>query len=170
MRSIEEIQEEYDRNNEGRVIPECDINDMYYEELLSQNDIALRMWAEIMIDYCNCYDRMDFMYEMFEAMIEDNYKPTYNVFKSYMIHEDKPRYMPTDEDELNAVLDGRSAWKRSCEEMQNEMVKKFGVEWLSASGDERLRMMMEDLQKDNPFKDIPPSEDTDGGDYDNLPF
>ena len=190
MKTIEELQQEIEDSEKENGLPECSLSDLMYRELIeaSEGDMAMMMFLDICIDYFNCYDKIDMMYELWESMVRDEYTPTFDAFHSYMVHEDKPRYMPTCENELNAVLDGRSEWKRSCEKTQNEMVAKFGVEWLSASGEERMWMMMKDMQ-DNPIQLPKPTEeeiqrfndeianhknnvknDDDGMDYTDLPF
>jgi len=172
MKTIEELQQEIEDGKNPHGVPECSLSDLMHRELLAESDgdMAMMMFLDICIDYFNEWDRIDEMYELWENMVRDEYKPTYDAFKSYMIHEPKPKYMPTDEDELNEVLDGRSGWKRSCEKTQNEMVEKFGVEWLSMDGDERLAVMMKDMQ-DNPLPNDEPRKDNDDEiDYQDLPF
>lgn len=190
MRSLEELENEYKRQIAEYGMAECSVEDMCYEELLSQKDVALRMWADVMIDYCNNYDgRFEFMYEMFHAMVDDGYKPTYNIFQSYLVdtmreNNGKPKYAPTDESEMDKLLDRYQCQKKESERYEefrkyydNKMIQKFGVEWLSMSGRERLIRMLEDIKDDLPLPPRKNSDDSNKEDieddetyYDDIPF
>lgn len=183
MRSLEELENEYKRQIAEYGMAECSVEDMCYEELLSQKDVALRMWADVMIDYCNNYDgRFGFMCEMFRAMVEDDYEPTCDIFQSYLVdtmceNNGKPEYAPTDENEMDNLLDRYQCQKKESERLQNEMIQKFGVEWLSMSGRERLIRMLEDIKDDLPLPPRKNSDDSNKEDieddetyYDDIPF
>jgi len=176
MKTLRELIKEIEDSEEKYGIPECSLTDLMYRELLENDDVAMRMFLDVCIDFCNCWDRLDLMEEIWEAMIEGEYEPTYNIFKTYLVDsmiDGKPRYIPQDEEEMNAVLDEYQRQKKQREEWQNENIRKFGVEWLSMDGRDRLRLMWEDMQKEmekNPLPPQSPPENNNDDGIDYLPF
>lgn len=151
MKTLQELQKEIAESEEEYGIPECSLTDLMYRELKSQNDVALTMFLEICIDFCNCYDRLDLMEEIWEAMIDGDYHPTYNAFQSYLVetmNDGELKYIPQDEDELNAVIDKYQVDKQQSKEFENYHIKEYGVEWLTATGVERMRMIIDKMRKD----------------------
>jgi len=155
MKTIQElekiIQEEEKKVEEEGGLMEFSMHNLLYEELKSQNDTALNMWLDIMVDYCNNWDeRFEFFYDMMYAMVEDGYKPTCNLFAYHLADtirdNGKIKYIPSDENEMNEVLDIYGRYEKMSNDINKEMFEKYGVIWDSLTVDERMYYMMKSIQ------------------------
>ena len=162
--------------------------DVFCRYLLQNNpnDVALRLFLDVCIDFCNEWDKLDLMYELWQAMVDGDYQPTCNLFSHYLSDsigtDGKLKYIPQDEDELNEVIDRYQYWKKAGETFRKEMFEKHGVIWDGLSLQEKMEIQRKDIQE--MYKNIEPPEgfirtedyipdepkDNDDDDYTDLPF
>lgn len=168
MKSFDELNRIAEATNDN-------VLDLMHDEFHNHENPAMRIFHDVLVDWSCQTGDIDARDEILMSMCNEDYDADNGIFTEFLVEnivDGIPRYLPQDEEELDKIMDVYNQRKHSFEDMQNKMVRRHGVEWLSADANERMRMEIEFMQKDIPphtTKDIPPMSDEDNG-YTDLPF
>jgi len=180
MKTIKELQDLADATNDNWL-------ELMHDEFHNHENPAMRIFHDVLVDWSNeCYDTND-NYDSIEerdnilmSMCDGEYEPN-SIFIEFLvdsIKDGKPNYVPTQEHEMNEMLDIYNFRVKSMKEFRDNMFQKHGVIWDNLTDGDKMEIMIKDVQENPPAPqdnlEEPINRDDfmedDGEDYQDLPF